>query len=335
MTRILFVAHDPGGAYSFVPVIKAIAQKGYEVLRAGKGPAQEAWSHLPGTQIDPDDLSLETLLPDLVVSGGSFHENYERDVWVAARHLKIPVFFYFDAWTNLKRILTLSDGTVFQPDQIATSCEGSAEVLRTAPWCDSPVVSVGMPVLEEELSKLERVKTDPENVTNKLVFFSEPVASDYPDKVLGFDQFSVFDAMMALVPDDLNVYVQPHMREDRQGWVDHVRDLNVEVTRRALADWIKDGVMVVGINSAILIMAKAIGAPVLSLQLGRTRVANHLLETIDDIVKVTQVGDLQSALLYLELERFTKASESPALQELHVAACARFVQCIQANLKLP
>ena len=66
MTKILFFAHDPGGANAISPLIISLKQNGYDVIVKGDGPAL---SILPDVEqyIGDTELLIKDLKPDFVI----------------------------------------------------------------------------------------------------------------------------------------------------------------------------------------------------------------------------------------------------------------------------
>lgn len=294
MAHLLFAAHDPGGANMLLPVMALARDHGYRTSALGYGPAVAIWRGAGETIQAPEmdngetlAAALASLAPDLVVTATGT-TGIERALWRAARSAGIRTMAAIDAWPNLRRRFTGADGGLVQPDAVCAIDEPMRDAIAGDGWCRARLYVTGQPHLEAVVGRLDRARAaagkTAAGATEQplLVFFSEPLAEDYGDQDLGFDQYRVIDALMAglagLGP--LTLVVQPHPRDDRgrlkeflggrmapEGITVRFGDGDTESLLAAC-----DGV--VGMTSMVLIEAALAAIPALSLQPGRTRVAN-------------------------------------------------------------
>jgi hypothetical protein len=294
MAHLLFAAHDPGGANMLLPVMALARDHGYRTSALGYGPAAAIWRGAGETIEAPetDDgqtlaAVLASLAPDLAVTATGT-TGIERALWRAARGAGIPTLAAIDAWPNLRRRFTDAGGGLVQPDAVCAVDEPMRDAIAGDGWCRARLYVTGQPHLEAVVGRLDRAraaagKTSAGATKHPLLaFVSEPLAEDYRDRDLGFDQYGVIDALVAglagLGP--LTLVVQPHPRDDRmrlegllgrcmapEGITVRLGDGDTEALLAAC-----DGV--IGMTSMVLIEAALAAIPALSLQPGRNRVAN-------------------------------------------------------------
>ena len=91
MARLLFAAHDLGGAHMLALVIMLASERGHDVVLLAAGLARTSWRGLDGMRVEvqpaASDIGRQLALinPDLVDTGNSDVATLERDAWVAAR----------------------------------------------------------------------------------------------------------------------------------------------------------------------------------------------------------------------------------------------------------
>ncbi|MBP2316826.1 hypothetical protein [Azospirillum soli] len=264
-----------------------------EIIDADDGGGVEAWI-----------ARLRHLAPDLVVTGTSYHADFSRCLWLAARTVAVRTVAVLDAWINLGERWRFADGRTSQPDALCVIDETIRQEAREVHGFSGTVHVVGQPHLEAVVARVavRRAGRTPSS-RPLLIFFSEPTAEfhtgpEYP----GYDQFTSLDAFFAALPPGvgMELLVRPHPKEGPEV---------TERYRKRLGAWIEgrltnedpeallamaDGV--IGMTTMVLIEAALLGIPALSLQLDRTRIVNPAVDRLPGIATVTEATRLPECL---------------------------------------
>ncbi|MBT3358871.1 MAG: hypothetical protein HN403_04500 [Rhodospirillales bacterium] len=303
-SRVLFAAHDPGGARFLSPVIPMVLARGLEVMLAATGPAADIWRSL-GDVTGDTKTALAEFAPHLVVTGTGFGD-FERAIWLAVRNRAVPSVAVIDAWTNLRRRFSGESGVEVLPDALCVPDQIMADEIAAGGWCTSRVHVTGHPHLQETVQRLKNqrighLRSEPPIVA----FFSEPVIQDHGGaSVVGYDQFGVMDAVVGALGSlgAARLIVQPHPREHRENWARWLEDKPEDAKRRiSIGEWRTDELLnrcdaVVGMTSMVLAEAALSGIASLSLQPGRKAEINPLMGRIAQIDIVSDPHGIAVAL---------------------------------------
>ena len=350
MAHLLFAAYDPGGANMLLPVMPLARGRGHRTSALAAGPAAAVWRDAGEEVVDVGGGEaamrdpLDRLAPGLVVTGTGYAD-FERTLWRLARDRGTRSLAAIDSWTNLRRRFLCVDGTEVQPDAICVVDEPTRDRILGEGWCRVPLHVTGQPHLEAVVRRLggRRAQRKPTD-TPLLVFFSESLRRDYGGEGLGFDQFTVADALVPALAGlgPLTLVIQPHPRDDRGEWEAWVRGrrvpdgvaltLGAEDTESLLVAC--DGA--IGMTTMVLMEAALLGVPVLSLQPGRTRVLNPGLTALDGLRVVTGDYDIAPAMAGFVRALGRPAPAGPACSPLLVEdAGRRFLAAVEAELRAP
>jgi len=298
MDGIIFVANDSGGARLLAPLIREVTAAGHAVRVLASGPAEAMWSELEVSRDAAAHDRVEWLVdylaahrPDLMVTGTSHFSDLERNAWVAARRLGIRSVAAIDAWVNFPERFVRNDGEFVQPDHVCVIDDGSRERLQSDRRIEAQIHVCGQPHLESLVTSLvgarrARGPADPA----RLVFFSNPVFVDLPPEERPYDQFKAASVLFAALrgTEGCELLIKPHPREavdPWQKWVASVEgDVPAVTTTQAKADDLLvscDGAC--GITSMSLVEASLLGRPVLSLQPGRRRAHNPVIDELPGV----------------------------------------------------
>lgn len=293
VARLLFAAHDPGGARYLSAAAVAARARGDDVAFLGRGPALMLWRN-GGEAVSSsmDDIGAAF---DLAVTGTGFGD-FERLTWPRFRELRVPVLAVVEGWTNLALRFGAPQGDgpreKVLPDAVAVVDDATKNRLMAKPWCTIPVHVTGQPHLEL-ISRALRVLRAERHAQRdarpaQLVFFSEPIVADYGRTARGFDQFTIASTLVDALEKwpDVELVIQPHPREDVSAWRDwrargEVKaDLSDRTTEALLAE--ADGVL--GMTTMVLLEAYLASVPCLSLQMGRPSPVNPAVDRFVPVV---------------------------------------------------
>ena len=106
MARILFFAHDPGGANAIKPLILPLKQKGYDVITRGDG---SALNILPDVEqyIGDTDALINEVSPDFVITGTSAADMTEKNLIKSAKKYNFLCIRCSKIWKIQKKDLSL------------------------------------------------------------------------------------------------------------------------------------------------------------------------------------------------------------------------------------
>ena len=341
MALIALAAHDPGGASVLVAAAPALRARGHGLLWLPAGPASRLWREAGEYVPDAVDAiaaaaALAQALPGLLLTGASFLDDFERELWSAGRKLRIPSLAVVDSWSNLERRFQFADATSEQPDALGVIDENTRAQIADEKWCRARIFVVGQPHLAARTERLRRRRrARPSGSAKRIVFFSEPIGEDYGPTARGFTQFEVATlAAQALAEyPGIVMDVKPHPREADADWRDWLARtpntrLAAEDTETLLAA--ADGVL--GITTIVLIEATLAGIPALSLQPERTAIVNPALEEMVQIV--TRRKDTIATVRAWLAGLGRSAKPSPRAEEL-LAGALRLVAAVEETLRNP
>ncbi|MBN3905786.1 MAG: hypothetical protein HWQ35_04140 [Nostoc sp. NMS1] len=104
--KIIAIAHDPGGANAVAATVAALRETGTEVEAYAKGPAIRQFQRLgvACTSISEEHQTLFVRLTgDILLTGTSQYDEFERDAIFWARQEYIPSIAVIDYWANYRQ----------------------------------------------------------------------------------------------------------------------------------------------------------------------------------------------------------------------------------------
>ncbi len=292
MAEIIFVAHDPGGAQILGASISAARMNGHNIRLVGAGPAVTIWvrSGLKVAEVSTvcNFGGAVGPLPDLFVTGSGTGE-FERSSWQWARAHACPAITIIDSWTNLARRFETPNGFDF-PDAIGVIDSEARIQLLSETGCRIPIYTIGQSHLLKQTAHLKQLRSESRSNTelHRIAFVSEPIDKDYGRAERDFDQFDIFEQFCRAFDgaEGFNLDVKPHPRECNKRWAKRIEDtrarMKIEITlcEEPIDQLLAKVDGVVGMTSMVLLEAHLLGIPILSIQLGRTQVANPVIEDL-------------------------------------------------------
>jgi hypothetical protein len=221
VARLLFIAHDPGGANMLAPVLGLAQAAGHRVATVARGPATALW---PAAMALPHGSDAIAFQPDVIVTGTSQHSELERDAWRMARVHGIPSVAAVDSWINLAhRFRRADEDDGITPDAACVLCPAIADRMRA---CGLPVARIhitGSPHLQAAGSLRRRRPAGP---VPTVAILSQPLAADGDSAVLGFDEFAfaAFAVAGLTAAGPVDIRIKPHPREDPAAWTEWIAE---------------------------------------------------------------------------------------------------------------
>lgn len=228
MSKILFFAHDPGGANALYPLFAYLGA--YELFIYAQGPAAKIFN------VEIYEGTAEELFysvkPDLVITGTSAANMLEKKLRQVARLNNIPCISILDYWSNYgirfspyslsEYIYTYSDKSLpYLPDYLIVMDEYAKEQAIKDGISETIIYPLGNP-------HFERVRNsknlDVKNLRNELlqgkekliVYASNCATEDYGK---GTEIESVQD-ILSLLPDNYQFLIKMHPRDSKDKYAD-------------------------------------------------------------------------------------------------------------------
>jgi hypothetical protein len=303
--RVLFVAHDPGGANMLAPLFPLVRAARHGVGLLAAGPAAALWRE------EASDFDPAAVEPDVVVTGTSMSATLERDWWQRAKTRGIPSLAAIDAPMNLAARFA---GAVL-PTRIAVPDDGCRAPVGLPDDC---FVTVGQPHLQRQRNRLQRRRAARrEDRPPLIVFFSEPHDSDRTPFAQPFDQFMAADVLRdALEKCPARLVVQPHPREDGRRWQAWAAQAGTPAAiGGATEDLLIAADLVIGITTMVLVEAAFGGIPA-----GRIAPSGHRgINPLLDRIELPTAPDVQGAVCLIERKLESRA---PPMLPPEIAAWA-------------
>lgn len=276
LPRVVFSAHDPGGANAIVPVVRQLGERGCPLLGILSGPARDIFSRY-GIQFEDGDLLLETDLfqklnrfkPDLLLAGTSAGYTVDKKVLLHLKTMDVPAVYVLDFWNNYwQRFSSSEKDFKFLPDIVCAIDDISKTDLVKEGIPESHIRVTGNPHFEHFT---EGITCQNEN-RNRLLFISQPVSIAVPPLSYGYDEYSVIESIIKALREFSHPYelaVRLHPKEDRGKFKKYMSEKIIISDEATLEEALSRAGFVIGMFSPVLIQAVAVGKRVVSYQPGR------------------------------------------------------------------
>lgn len=319
MTKILFAAHDPGGAQMLLPAALHAERWGHHVTMMSSGPATSIWNDKVNTLKSFDsNFSLADLRnafclerPDILITGTSFHSDFEHKLWDLAKASDICIVAAIDSWANFKERVTRLHDNDASPHALLVVDKWCLDKIEAEDWYQSHIYITGNPSFDAQASAINMTRNNlpaSEIENTEVLFISEPIAEDYADAPpLITDQFGIATMLLTALSceHEFHVRIKPHPRETFEKWESWREQLtpplktNVTIDTRDIVTLASHASLVSGMFSAALIEAAMARVPVLSMQIGRDRIYHPQLEMMPEVYILTLEAQIKPALAAL------------------------------------
>ena len=270
---------------------RVVEKRGHHLNFIASGPAVSIWRRA-GFEVleasaasDLDDIT--SIWPDIVVTGSGFN-SFEGSFWQWAKPRERPTIAVIDSWTSLARRFKVPGGFEF-PDAIGVIDEESRLQLIAETDCPSPIHTIGQPHLQNQTANLSEACAKPGVIRDvpRIVFLSEPIDVDYGREARGFDQYEAFEQLCSVLAfqNVLKLEVKPHPRESEKHWRRFIAQcqthvsIEIGLTKDPIELLLVEADGLLGMTTMALLEAHLLGRPILSLQPGRTKIVNPIIDT--------------------------------------------------------
>lgn len=291
--KIMFFAHDPGGANAIAPLIQVLQQK-HEVEVYAKG---SALNILPNAQLY--SKSLAEIKPDLIITGTSASDFTEKYLWEEAKQLNIKSIAILDHWANYGiRFSKWTSGQKehfnkqcdYLPDYIIVMDEFAKQEMSNDGVPEHIILPLGNPHFENIFKNLNSVKDIRHQFgQNKLITYaSEPITEDYGSG----DEKNIAQALVQYIQGkDINLVIRLHPREDISKYQDFASEQVILDKKTPAAELIKASDLVVSRTSMFLIEAIFQNKPCISYQPSAKDKNTFILTRKNELLFINQEQD--------------------------------------------
>ena len=306
--HVVIACEDAGAATALAPVADVLLRRddkitwwlgpiAAESLRAhglAKGAEPILDVRAASSRIDGARVLCEA---DALLAGTSaWGTRLEARAIIEARKQGCPSLGILDFWANYEARLSFPSTTDLEavPDKIAVIDSTMRDDLVSAGVGEGKLVVTGSPAFDAVLARVGKWAP----ASKRVLFLSQPIREIY-GSALGYTEDDVLAAIAPIVVElGAELVVRPHPRED----VTHLESVVSSLpcgrldASRDLFDAINDASAVVGMTTMALVHSALIGAPTLSVQLGRRGADPLPTNRIGLTHSVTDVNALRETL---------------------------------------
>ena len=279
MKKVLFVARDPGGANSILPIIQEY-NKTYLCDIFAKDFASNIFKSglIDYKEInDIKDIYDNLNNYSLFFTGTSFNDNLEQELWEYSHKNNIVSIAYLDHWMGYDRFFNKEKNRAIFPkklivvDQIAKKA-----FLSRYPNADIEIVCLGSAFLEKFLLLKNNTYN---NNNNTIIYAAEKIKGFEIENKYGFNEYlqflKLFEALKTTGKDYI-LYFLPHPKHNYDDIYEELKDIikqnsniKIIINKQQNKDkLIKESSKVFGINTMVLVEAMLIGKNTCSIQIG-------------------------------------------------------------------
>lgn len=288
--NLLFFARDPGGAALAASLVHACGEAGYSLRVYAKDYAQDAFARAgiaaePFTSADAMQPAIDQAA--LLVTGTSYLDTGEMQLWQRAKACGTPSVALFDHWMHYRRFTDPSTGQSIFPDAITVNDACAAKGLAKAyPKCPAQILPLGNPLLEllrdgaptESDVTAFRSRNRYADFTHNLLYAAEKIKGYPVQEAFGIDEFSQFETLLEAcrnVDAPVRLLFRPHPKHDPRMIETYLETCKAPENCRIELDASTDkrlalaaADLVLGIHTMVLVEAQLLGTPGCSIQTG-------------------------------------------------------------------
>lgn len=181
--KVIAIAHDPGGANAVAATVETLRSTQTAVEAYAKGPAIRQFQRLgvPCTPVSGEHQALFSRLNgDVLVTGTSQSDRFERDAILWAKQQGIPSIALIDYWANYRQRFQASDvpnAELILPDLITAIDEECAREMMEDGLPESRIRVVGQPYFSWLIERKKPLKQQVQ-LPQFLFFASQPNANE-------------------------------------------------------------------------------------------------------------------------------------------------------------
>lgn len=273
MTKIMFFAHDPGGANAIKPLIEPL-KKEHEVVVSAKGPAVQKLDC--DSVIGGGGLTLSEVMPDILITGTSANDFTEKELWREAKSLGIKSMAILDHWVNygirfskygLKDVEKFDKKCDYLPDYIIVMDEFAKSEMIKDGVPGNIIYPLGNPHFQNIRNHAETLPDIRTKFAGKddilITYASEPYIEDYGKG----EEINVLKDLADIVKDEnVKILVKLHPKESLEKYAAFAGKNVILDKESSPLEVIKASDIVISMTSMFLIEALILSKNVLSYQ---------------------------------------------------------------------
>ena len=279
--RVVVSASDPGAANAVFPLIRKL--KKHTLLNIIEGPAKKIFCSWDIDFKDSDKISqaeLERMLtkfkPNLFLAGTSVGPTIDKKVLYYCKKRKIRSIYILDYWSNYVQRFSNNPGDFkFLPDLICVMDDLAKKEMVKLGFNPKVICVTGNPYFEYFTTGFGTSG----NEHDSILFISQPLSrvnKTHKLNMFGFDEFSVFDDLLAVLSglkkQDVKLSLRLHPKDYPSKYNSYLKKHgNVKIDRLDLKNSLKKHGLVFGMNSIVLYLANLVGRNVVSYQPGLSK----------------------------------------------------------------
>ena len=262
--KVMFFAHDPGGANAIKPLIPHFDNP----LVFAKGPALRI---LPNAKELPLN-ALSLFSPNFLVTGTSANDFTERNLWQEADTFLIPSMAILDSWVSygirfssygIKDLHLFKGVCEYLPNYICVMDDFAKMEMTKEGVPKDRIVPLGNPHFEAIAMAAEQALS--QNHDRRVILFASEPFEDIYHK--GAEQMAVRDLIKIAKPyEDVIVRIRKHPREPDEKYIDFLGShVEMDTNTNPLVS-IAQAEVVISVSSMMLIEALIFGKKIISYQ---------------------------------------------------------------------
>jgi len=317
---VFFFAVDPG-AFNIMQPIFRLAPDSAVCHWVAEGYAKDVLISRKVKNLSVDDvLSKDSRSMggnEILIIGSQMNTDRTTDILSQSKGICLKTMFIFDHWSNYHKHFKLSQGGYVFPDKVLVMDEFCGEKVKSTGIAESSIVISGHPSIEntvaivdgidiEEREKL-RNQMGAETMTKVVLLALEPLSDVNSIGTIGFDEYSVakitIDSLAKINDPNICLVIRLHPRQNKNRFIESLNNyglkdkLNICPNEVSFEQSLAASDVVLGMTSILLVHARAIGKPALSLQFNRTSLGeSRSFQHIEEIV-VTKPAEFKSSLI--------------------------------------
>lgn len=309
--KIMFFAHDPGGANAIAPLLQSVDPR-HELIVKAKGPAL---SILENAQEFNNDLT--NIMPDLIITGTSANDFTEKELWKEASKLNIKTMAILDHWCNygirfskygLKDIDKFDQSCDFLPDYIIVMDEYAKQEMVKEGVPSNIIYPLGNPHFKSLKDSFEKLNVDNlrktllEDKEKLVVWASEPYIEDYGQGM----ELECLKDIIKIIPNNAQLIIKPHPKESENKFKEFT---NLKIIKNVSSQQIiKAADLVLSMTSMFLIESIIAGKPTLSYQKNQTDKNKFILTKIGALPFISDIINLRKEVYKILTNEYIKSN---------------------------
>jgi hypothetical protein len=301
MAKIMFFAHDPGGANAIAPLIHEFK----EVFVFGKGPALEI---LPDACRLPE-TALKNYRPDFLITGTSCNDFTERYLWKESRDLGIKSMAILDLWISYgvrfsrfgtKDLHLFKKNCEYLPDYVCVMDEIAKEDMINDGVPENIILPFGNPHFEYiNLKALESnaIAKKEKSKDQVITFASQPFDDIFRrnSEIIALEDLIKIFASCT----DVTIKIRKHPKEPADKFKKYLTHNIMIDDSDSLTSSLAQSDIIISVNSMLLIEAMFFHKKILSYQPKAVDMNDFILTRNKTLPFITNTHDFKNYLLKL------------------------------------